>query len=126
MAKLYVDDTQVRVELNWWERPFAGRRTRLAIPLAEIRDAERVARPTRYTAAPGGRAGLVVTGVLKLGRWGIGTRTHRFLSVRRWVPAVRLRVSEDFAHELGYAELLISTPEADTVIATIMSAAERR
>ena len=62
-----------------------------------------------------------MTGVLKLGRWGVGTRTSRFVSVRRWVPAVRLAVDEETAKHLGYNELLISTPDVDSITAVLGS-----
>lgn len=116
MAQLTVHNAHVHVGLAWWERMFAGGRRRFVVPLSAVDAAERVDRPTRFTAAPGGRAGVVVTGVVKIGRWGLGTGTSRFLSVRRWVPAVRVVVSEDFAGELGYNELLISTSHADSVL----------
>ncbi len=58
-------------------------------------------------------------GVIKLGRCGIGTRTSRFVSVRRWVPALRLAVDEELAEQLGYRELLISTPGVERVRAAL-------
>ncbi|WP_280401785.1 hypothetical protein [Nocardia carnea] len=119
MAQLTVHNEHVHVDLAWWERIFAGRRRRFVIPLTAVDAAERVERPTRFSAAPGGRAGVVVTGVVKIGRWGLGTGTSRFLSVRRWVPAIRIVVSEDFAGELGYHELLISTSRADSVLEAV-------
>lgn len=61
----------------------------------------------------------MVTGVLELGRWGIGTPTSRFVSVRRWVPALRLVVRDGFRDQLGYHELLISTPDLDRVTAAL-------
>lgn len=119
MARVEVDQQAVNVTLSRWERPFAGGRTRIVVPRSAVRASERVDRPTRWAATPGGRAGLLVTGVLKLGRWGIGTRTSRFVSVRRWVPAVRLVVDDATAEQLGYDELLISTPDVDRITAAL-------
>ncbi|TCP54958.1 hypothetical protein EV191_102169 [Tamaricihabitans halophyticus] len=122
MATVEVDRRAVRVLLKPWERPFAGGRARLVLAREVITKVQRVNRPTRAAAAPGGRAGLLVTGVLKLGRWGIGTGTSRFVSVRRWMPAIRLVVDRETAGELGYDELLISTKDVDELIAALGSA----
>lgn len=117
MATVRVDEHGATVALTSWERPFCGGRSRLVAPWSEVRSLERADRPTRLSATGVGRAGLLVTGVLKLGRWGIGTRTSRFVSVRRWVPAVRVTVNDAFRGQLGYDELLISTPDADRITA---------
>ena len=102
--------------LSTFEKLFCGGRSRLVVPLTEMRAAERVDRPTRASVTGIGRAGLVGTGVLKLGRWGVGTPTRRFVSVRRWVPALRVVVvDEGFREQLGYHEILISAPEVDPI-----------
>jgi hypothetical protein len=119
MAAVQVDQQAVNVTLSRWERPFAGGRTRIVVPRSAVRASERVDQPTRRAATPGGRAGLLITGVLKLGRWGVGTRTSRFVSVRRWVPALRLTVDDATAEQLGYDELLISTHDVDRITATL-------
>ena len=119
MAHVHMDSGTVTVELAWWERPFAARRARLVVPASSVLRAECVEHPTRMSATPGGRAGLLVTGVLKVGRWGIGTGTHRFVSVRRWVPGLRLVLDEDRAGQLGYDELLVSTPDAARIAAVL-------
>lgn len=119
MATVTIDQQQLRVELSWWERPFAGGRHHMSVPRTAIASIERVDRPTRWAATPGGRAGLLVTGVLKVGRWGVGTGTSRFVSVRRWRPAVRVAVDDHTAAELGYDELVISTLDADTLVAEL-------
>ena len=75
--------------------------------------------PTRAAATGVARSGLVVTGILKLGRWGIGTRTSRFVSVRRWEPALRLVVDDTFREQLGYHEILISTPDVDQLVESL-------
>ena len=119
MARVVVDGSDVLVELAWWERPFAGGRSTLAVSRGALRSVEKVDRPTRWSATPGARAGLLVTGVVKLGRWGIGTSTRRFVSVRRWVPALRLAVDEREAHRIGYGEILVSCPDADALVAAL-------
>lgn len=119
MATVEVDEHAVTVMLNGVEKLFCGGRSRLVVPRDEVRAAERVDRPTRASVTGIGRAGLHVSGVLKLGRWGIGTPTSRFVSARRWVPAVRLAVSDGFREQLGYHEIVISTPDADRVTAAL-------
>ncbi|MEJ3658048.1 hypothetical protein WEH80_34295 [Actinomycetes bacterium KLBMP 9759] len=121
MARVHVGEQVVTVELAAWERLFAGGRERIEVPRAGLRSVEVVERPTRWSAAPGGRAGLVITEVLKVGRWGLGTGTRRFVSVRRWVPAVRLVVDGATAGVLGYDELLVSTPDAPRIAAAVPS-----
>ncbi|WP_020496501.1 hypothetical protein [Sciscionella marina] len=119
MASVSVEDRVVHVELGRFERLFAGRRARFRILFGDLAEAEVVHHPTRWRASPGLRAGLYVTGVLKLGRWGIGTARRRFVSVRRWVPAVRLVLDPGVTEEFGYGELLISTAEAEEVLRRI-------
>jgi hypothetical protein len=120
MATVRADGRTLTVELAPWERLFAGGRERLAVPSAAIVDADRIDLPTRARATPGGRSGLVVTGVLKVGRWGVGTGRRQFVSVRRWIPALRLVLDDEGADQLGYHELLISTRDVDAVIATLV------
>jgi hypothetical protein len=119
MGTVHVDENTVTVQLSAFEKLFCGGRSRIVVPRAEIRRVERVDRPTRASATGIGRAGLVITGVLKLGRWGIGSPTNRFVSVRRWVPALRIVVDDRFREQLGYHELLISTPDVDRVTAEL-------
>ncbi|MEV6557529.1 hypothetical protein AB0M22_17555 [Nocardia sp. NPDC051756] len=123
MAAVYVDQETVRIELGWWERIFAGQRKRLIVPVASVLEARRVDRPTKYSATPGGRAGVVVTGVVKIGRWGIGTRTSVFVSVRRSIPALRLTLDKSAAEELGYDVILVSTPQVDRLVGSLTNAA---
>ncbi|MDN5913658.1 MAG: hypothetical protein L0I76_00825 [Pseudonocardia sp.] len=119
MGTVHVDEHAVTITLSTVEKLFCGGRSRLVIPLAEVRAAERVDRPTRASVTGIGRAGLVVTGVIKLGHWGTGTPTSRFVSVRRWVPALRVVVDEEFREQLGYHEILISTPDVDRITALL-------
>jgi hypothetical protein len=56
---------------------------------------------------------------MKVGRWGVGTKTRRFVSVRRWIPVVRFTLDEEGAGLIGYAEVLVSTRAADSVIASV-------
>ncbi|GAA1200418.1 hypothetical protein [Pseudonocardia alaniniphila] len=119
MATVHVDEHAVTVTLSAVEKLFCGGRTRLVVPLGEVRRAERVELPTRAAATGVARSGLVVSGILKLGRWGIGTATSRFVSVRRRVPALRLVVDDKFREQLGYHEILISTRDVDQLVESL-------
>ena len=119
MATAHVDEHAVTVTLSAVEKLFCGGRTRLMVPLGELCRAERVDRPTRAAVTGVARSGLLVSGILKLGPWGIGTPTSRFVSVRRWVPALRLVVDGRFREQLGYHEVLISTPDVDQLVASL-------
>lgn len=121
MGTVHVDEHAVTITLSTVEKLFCGGRSRLVVPLSEVRAAERIERPTRASVTGIGRSGLVVTGVLKLGRWGIGTPTRRFVSVRRWVPALRIVVDDAFQGQLGYHEILISTPDVDRITAALVT-----
>ena len=113
MATVHVDEHAVTVTLNAFERLCCGGRNRLVVPRGEIASATRAEHPTRASVTGIGRAGLGVTGVIKIGRWGLGTPTRRFVSARRWVPALHLVVRDGFDGQLGYHELVLSTPDAD-------------
>lgn len=119
MAEVTVDGREVRVRLAGYERPFAGGRRVLAVPRGEIESVDRVDRPTAWAVTPGARAGIHVTGVLKLGRWGIGTPVHRFVSAWRHRPALRLRVSAAEAERLGYREIVVSCAAPEVHVAAL-------
>jgi hypothetical protein len=125
MATVRADGRTVTVELAPWERLFVGGRERLAVPLAAVVEADRVDLPTRRRATPGGRSGLVVTGILKVGRWGVGTGVRQFVSVRRRTPALRLVLDDEGAAQLGYHEVLVSTPEVDDLLAVLVPETHR-
>ena len=111
------------VRLAGWERPFAGGRRMLAVPRTEIESVDRVDRPTAWAVTPGARAGVYVTGVLKLGRWGIGTPMHRFVSAWRHRPALRVRVTPAEAERLGYREIVVSCAAPEAHVAALSTVA---
>ncbi|MEV6285503.1 hypothetical protein [Kribbella sp. NPDC051770] len=120
MATVRANGATVTVDLTWWERFFAAGRPRLAIPLDAIATVGVVEQPTRWTATPGGRSGLVVTGVLKVGRWGLGTGVRHFVSARRNRPALRLTLTPEGADLTGYDVVLVSTPNAEALAAELL------
>lgn len=125
MATVRGDGRALTIELTRWEGLFVGNRRRLVVPLTSLAGAERVDRPTRFAATPGGRSGLAITGVLKIGRWGIGTGTRRLVVVRRWVPALSVALTPEGADQLGYDTVLISTRDVDTLLADLVQEAGR-
>jgi hypothetical protein len=115
MASVWVVGDELRVEFTAWER-LAVRRDGLVVPLSAVRKAERVDKPLAHTR--GGRIGVLISGVLKAGVWGIGTGVRQLVSVQRQVPA--LRVVLDRGHYGGrFDELLISTANADELVGAI-------
>jgi hypothetical protein len=86
----------------------------VTVPLSAVRRVECVDRPLAHTR--GGRMGLLVSGVVKVGVWGLGTGRRQLVSVRRNVPALRVTVDRSVT---GYDELLISTERAGEMAAAI-------
>ncbi|BBG03773.1 MULTISPECIES: hypothetical protein [Pseudonocardia] len=119
MVSIHVGDDAITVRLSAVERLFSGGRAELVVPLAAVCAADYVERPTRASVTGVGQAGLVVTGVVKIGRWGVGSPVSRFVSARRRIPAVRIVVDEDFRRQFGYDELVVSTPDAAAVTAAL-------
>jgi hypothetical protein len=105
VAEVRIDDVQVTIEPAWWEQPFLAGRSRIEVPAGAVRGVEVVER----AVTRGVRSGLVVTGLVKVGRWGIGTGQRQLVIVRRGVPVLRLLVDRSVT---GYDEMLISTPDA--------------
>ncbi|WP_406630309.1 hypothetical protein [Amycolatopsis sp. WGS_07] len=103
MATAEIVGDGLRVRFARWER-LAVWREEVTVPLARIRTAEPVGNALARTR--GGRIGLLVSGVLKVGVWGLGTGTRQLVSVRRSAPALRIAVD---GGEFG--ELLLSLPD---------------
>jgi hypothetical protein len=109
MATMEVVGHELRVRFSDWER-LAVWRAEFAVPLAAVRTVERVDQPVAH--ARGGRVGFLVSGVVKVGVWGLGTGVRQLVSVRRTVPA--LRITLDRSADGGrFNELLISVANAD-------------
>ncbi len=113
MATMKVTGNELRVRFAAWERPFVWR-AKLDVPLSAIRGVSRVERALRLTR--GGRVGMLISGLIKVGRWGIGTGTRQLVSVKRNVPTLRIALSRA---ETGYDELLISVADADRLAEAI-------
>jgi hypothetical protein len=64
--------------------------------------------------------GLLVSGVVKVGIWGLGTGIRQLVSVRRRVPGLRITLDRTVSGG-RFDELLISTKDAGRVAEEISS-----
>ncbi|OXM50686.1 hypothetical protein [Amycolatopsis alba] len=108
MATMDIAGGGVRVRFSAWER-LAVWRDGVVVPRAAITAVELVDAPVGR--ARGGRAGVLVSGVLKVGYWGLGTGVRQLVSVRRGVPAVRVAIDREVAG-LPFDEVLVSVRNA--------------
>lgn len=108
MATVDITDGGVRVRFSSWER-LAVWRDEVVVPRAAINFVEQVDAPLRRTR--GGRAGALISGVLKVGYWGLGTGVRQLVSVRRGVPGLRIEIDRAAAG-LSFDEVLVSVPDA--------------
>jgi hypothetical protein len=119
MATMKVIDKELHVRFSVWER-LAVWRAGLIVPLSAVRTVRCVDEPAGHTR--GGRMGILVSGVVKVGIWGLGTGIRQLVSVRRSVPG--LRITLDRAVSGGrFDELLISAKDAGRVAEAIRSRA---
>ncbi|WP_410646580.1 hypothetical protein [Amycolatopsis sp. cmx-4-54] len=103
-----ITEDGVRVRFSAWER-LAVWRGEVVVPLAAIKVVEQVDAPLRRTR--GGRAGALISGVLKVGYWGLGAGIRQLVSVRRGVPGLRIGIDRAVAG-LPFDEVLVSVPNA--------------
>ncbi|MFI7119956.1 hypothetical protein [Amycolatopsis sp. NPDC049868] len=115
MATIDIADGGVRVRFSTWER-LAVWRDEVVVPPAAIKAVEHVDAPLRRTR--GGRAGALISGVLKVGYWGLGTGTRQLVSARRGVPGLRIEVDREVAG-LPFDEILVSVPNAAQLAAAL-------
>ncbi|MEV7549324.1 hypothetical protein AB0N89_06845 [Amycolatopsis sp. NPDC089917] len=108
MATIDIADGGVRVRFSAWER-LAVWRDEAVVPQAAIKAVELVDEPVGR--ARGGRAGVLVSGVLKVGYWGLGTGVRQLVSVRRGVPGLRIAIDRQAAG-LPFDEVLVSVGNA--------------
>lgn len=121
MARMKVVGGELRVKFSAWER-LAVWRDEVVVPVSAIRAVEHV--ESAVGRARGGRAGVLISGVLKVGFWGLGTGVRQLVSVRRGVPALRVEVDRA-GSGLHFDELLISTRDAAEVAEALTSPAYR-
>ncbi|MFC3452553.1 hypothetical protein [Amycolatopsis speibonae] len=117
MTKVDIASGCVRVRFSSWER-LAVWRDEVVVPGSAIKAVELVEAPVGQ--ARGGRAGVLVSGVLKVGYWGLGTGVRQLVSVRRGVPALRISIDRGVAG-LPFDEVLVSVRNAAELAGVLAS-----
>ncbi|MCW3817825.1 hypothetical protein ONA91_25575 [Micromonospora sp. DR5-3] len=108
MASVTVTGDLVDIRFTGWERLWIGRE-RLAIPVAAVRQATAVDGPLRL--ARGGRRGIVVSGFVKIGVWGLFGGPRQLVAARRDEPGLHL-VLDRAAAGGEFDEVVLSHPAA--------------
>ncbi|MEQ4304681.1 hypothetical protein ABNF97_25430 [Plantactinospora sp. B6F1] len=122
MASVAVTDDFVDVRFIGWERLWIGRE-RLAIPVAGVRHASVVAEPLRL--AHGARRGIVVSGFLKIGVWGLFGGPRQLVAARRGEPGLHL-VLDRSAVGGEFDEIVLSDPDAPRIADAVTGAMAAR
>lgn len=115
MATMRVIGDELHVRFSVPER-LAVWRSGVVVPLASVRRVDDLDDAVHHTR--GGRIGFLISGVVKVGIWGLGTDTRQLVSVRRDVRALRITLDRAAAG-IPFDELLISTRDADSLAAEI-------
>ncbi|MBK1788032.1 hypothetical protein [Prauserella cavernicola] len=110
MASVRIEGEDLVVRLAPWERLFAAHGG-LSVPLAAVLEVSPLDRP--LAAARGGRCGLVVSGLLKIGTWGLGAGTRQFVCARRGEHGLRILLDRT-APGVCHDELIVTVPDAET------------
>ncbi|MDG4796855.1 hypothetical protein [Micromonospora sp. WMMD1082] len=111
MASITVTGELVDIRFTGWERLWIGRE-RLVFPVAAVRGAAVVADPLRL--ARGARRGMVVSGFVKIGVWGLFGGPRQLVSARQGEPGLHLVL--DRASAGGeFDEVVLSSPAAPGV-----------
>jgi hypothetical protein len=118
MATVTVTDGFVDVSFTAWERLWV-RRERLTIPAAGIRQASAVAEPLRL--ARGARRGIVVSGLLKIGVWGIFGGPRQLVVARRGEPGLQLVLDRSVTGG-DLDQVLLSVPDGAGIAAAVTRA----
>ncbi|GGV08279.1 hypothetical protein GCM10010182_29480 [Actinomadura cremea] len=108
MADVKISRERVEIEFSAWERACTGR-GRVSVPLAAIDRAEHVDRPLRIPQ--GTRRGCHVSGVAKIGVWGLVRGPRRLVSVRRGHPGLHLTLDRAAAGD-DFDEIVLSHRDA--------------
>lgn len=122
MASVTVNDNFVDIRFTGWERLWTGR-DRLAIPIAGLRHASLVAEPLRL--AHGGRRGIVVSGFLKIGVWGLFGGPRQLVAARRGEPGLHI-VLDRSATGGQFDEVVLSDPAGPGIADAITRAMAAR
>ncbi|QFG20617.1 hypothetical protein [Actinomadura sp. WMMB 499] len=107
MAEVKISRDRVDIEFSVWERLCTGR-GRVSVPLAAIDRAAHVDRPLRVPR--GTRRGCHVSGIAKIGVWGLVRGPRRLVSVRRGRPGLHLTLDRAAAGD--FDEIVLSHRDA--------------
>ncbi|MEV0647634.1 hypothetical protein AB0I28_20435 [Phytomonospora sp. NPDC050363] len=111
MATVTHTPTTVRIAFGPFERLFTGRATH-TIPVEAIREASAI--PDAVGHLRGARRGLEVTGLVKVGVWGVFGRRRTLAAAYRGVPGLRLVLDGD-----EFAEVVVSHAGAGELAAAL-------
>ena len=120
MPAVDIRNGQLVVELSTWER-FAAMRGGLSVPLSAVQSA--AVEPDPWSALRGVRApGTGWPGRIAYGVWRWTGEGRDFVAVLGRRPAIRI----DLAAGLDYSRLLITVPDPEATVATVLGAASPR
>jgi hypothetical protein len=109
MIQIQVHDTALDVRFPSWTRPFV-KGGQVTVPLAAIAEVHHLDRP--LAAAKGLRAGLVVSGYVKIGTWTSFSGVKQLVGAHRGVPGLRIVLKQRVA---GFDELILSVEDAEEI-----------
>ncbi|MFG3420878.1 hypothetical protein ACIBTZ_21645 [Micromonospora sp. NPDC049460] len=111
MASVTVAVELVDIRFTGWERLWIGRE-RLTVPVTAVRSVAIVADPLRL--ARGARRGMVVSGFVKIGVWGLFAGPRQLVAARR--GELGLHIVLDRAAAGGqFDEVVLSDPAAPDI-----------
>ncbi|MET7821874.1 hypothetical protein [Micromonospora zamorensis] len=122
MASVMVTKDVIDIRFTGWERVWTGR-DQLALPLTAVRRVDLEEHPLRL--ARGARRGYAVSGFAKIGVWGVFGGPRQLVAARRAEPGVHL-VLDRSAGGAEFDEVVLSSPAAPGLVATIKSALAAR
>ncbi|MFC6022419.1 hypothetical protein ACFP2T_40475 [Plantactinospora solaniradicis] len=108
MATMRISNEALTFDFQGMERLWLGRRA-LTVPLRSVRQVAYADRPLRLARGP--RRGYVVSGIAKIGVWGLLARPRQLVYARRGVPGLHLRLDRA-AVDGRFDEVVFSTPDA--------------
>ncbi|MBE1484630.1 hypothetical protein [Plantactinospora soyae] len=115
MATMRISNEVLTFEFQGMERFWLGRRT-LTVPLRSVRQVAYADRPLRL--ARGMRRGYLVSGVVKIGVWGLLTGPRQLVYARRGIPGLHLWL-DSATVDGGFDEVVFSTRDAARLVRTI-------
>ncbi|MEU1843577.1 hypothetical protein [Micromonospora sediminicola] len=115
MATVMLTGEVIDVRFTGWERVWTGRE-RFVLPVGAVRHAAPVGEPVRL--ARGARRGFVVSGLAKIGVWGLFGGPRQLVAARRGEPGLHL-VLDRAAAGGEFDEVVLSTPDAPALAAAI-------